>query len=92
MSHTRLITKDGKNFYAPINYWRPEENWFSLFVDGKEIRFSFDDVLLLITPEERIHSNKIGELDEMERASKDLADGRKFNWPGYPKEKFRWEN
>ena len=92
MTYSNLKTKDGKEFYGYIWYWRPEENWFSMVIDFEVIRFSFDDVESLITPVDRISITEVGERDEMEKARKDLSDGRKYNWNGIPQEKFGWES
>jgi hypothetical protein len=91
MHITEIQTKCGQKFSGVIEKWRPQFNWFSI-VDGDGLRsFSFDDVKSVVTKGERISINEIGDQDEIERARKYLADGRKFGWNGVPEEKFAWE-
>lgn len=95
--HTTIITtKDGKTYEGAINLFRPSFNYLTLF--GINKKFSFDECLSIITPNERVSINSPveGEIcDEMLRAKKDLDEGRKYKWKQdgqlYPKEKFKWE-
>jgi hypothetical protein len=96
MHITVIETKDGRKFVGFLRMWRPWENWLSI-VDpdldgGKETRVSFDDIVSAVTRNERIDIHKTGDEDELERARQDLAVGRKLNWEGYPKEKYKWED
>ena len=96
--HTTIVKlKDGKTYSGPMNTWRPCFNWFTLF--GVDKVFSFDECESIVTPNERvsISSPLEGEIcDDLERARKNLEDGRKFGWTQdgkpYPKEKLEWEN
>jgi len=91
MHNTTIITKSGEIYNGPIWVWRPQENWFSILWENNEEVFSFDDVKSVITYGERMSINKIGDQDELQRARKMLARGRKYRWKGYPSEKFQWE-
>lgn len=91
MALTKVVTKDGKQYNGPIEMWRPEQNWFSIVWADREKVFSFDDVESAITYGDRINVREIGDRDELERARKDLKDGRTYGWEGYPSEKFSWE-
>jgi hypothetical protein len=62
----------------------------SLF--GHDGRIDFNIIETAITLNERISINKIGDMDELERARKDIAMGRLHKWDGYPDKLFAWEN
>jgi len=97
--HTTIVkTKDGKEYYGCIWYFRPSQNWFSINVGDETKKFSFDEVESVITKGERVSINSPLEgedCDEIERARKDLRDGRKYGWTQdgelYPERKFSWE-
>lgn len=97
--HTTIVkTKSGKEYSGCIWYFRPSQNWFSIIIGDETKRFSFDDVESVITKGERVSINSPLEgedQDEIERARKDLRDGRKYKWTQddkpYPDRKFAWE-
>lgn len=91
MHITTIITKDGKKYNSVLWTFRPAQNFFTIIDNNQDRKFSFDEVKSVITKGERISVNKIGDIDEIERARKFLKDGRKFKWSGIPKEKFDWE-
>jgi hypothetical protein len=98
--HSTIVRlKDGKDYKGPILLFRPAFNYFSIIVSdnkaGAEREFSFDECESVITPNERLTKNTIGDCDEILRAKKMLDDGRKHGWTEqgkpYPIEKFEWE-
>jgi hypothetical protein len=90
MHHTTVKLKDGRVLCGPIDMWRPQENWMSLM--GVEERISFDDIASGETDKDRISIDTVGNINILERARRDVAQGRQHGWDGYPKEKFKWEN
>lgn len=72
MHYTKVIMKDGREFYGPIWEWRPEEGWFSLAIDSSAPdRIYFREVLTGTTENDRIGVDKIADQDILERAVKD---------------------
>jgi len=98
MHNTIVKTKDGKEYSGVLWTFRPSFNWFTIIDNDKTRKFSFDDVESVITKGERVSINSPLEgedQDEIERARKNLKDGRKYKWTQddkpYPERKFAWE-
>ena len=99
MHSTIVRLKDGKEYKGPLWLFRPAFNYFTIIIsdDQQDIEkeFTFDECESVITPNERLTKNTIGDCDEMARAKKDLDNGRKHGWTEqgkpYPIEKFEWE-
>ena len=90
MHTTEVKTRDGKEFSGVLWEFKPAENYFTITDGDGIIKFSFDDVESVITKGERISINKIGDMDEVERARKYLIGCRKFGWIDVPV-RFDWE-
>lgn len=97
MHNTKVILKNGEELNGPMWYFRPTEGWFSIIVENEEKKINFSDVTSALTgtPEnpERISINKLGVMDELERAKKYLRDARKYHWnidENFPR--FDWED
>lgn len=90
MHITEVVTKDGKEFSGPLWCWKPAENWFSIICGDESRKFSFDEVESVVTKEERVSKGVIKDDDEIDRARRYLAEGRKYGWD-VPSEKFAWE-
>lgn len=96
--HTTIVkTKNGKEYKGPIYLFRPAFNYFSIIdnEEGVEKEFTFDECESVITPNERLTRDTIGDCDEILRAKKELDDGREHGWTennkSYPVEHFEWE-
>lgn len=96
--HTTVITlKNGEKHGGNLQMFRPCESYISILEwddndSAKVVKYDINDMESAVTLGERISINKIGDQDEIARARKDLADGRRYGWEGYPKDKFKWEN
>ena len=69
--------------------WHPCQNWMSLMCHEEHI--SFDDIESGSTEKDRIDINTVDNVDILERARKDIAQGREHGWDGYPRCMFKWE-
>ena len=76
--------KDGRTFEGYMHLFRPQLGWITLM--GKETKLYFEEMESAITKGDRIGYNEgqvvIGDVDEIERARKFMADARKFHWEG----------
>jgi hypothetical protein len=90
MKHCRVVTKDGKEHTGILWTWHPDENRMSI-LDGGEIVFSFDEIESATTYNVHISINQVGDVDELERARKYMADGREHGWFKKEMPKFNWE-
>lgn len=91
MHTTRVKTKNGDEYIGHMRKFRPEDNYFEIVTDDIQ-KFSFDEVLSVITKDERLSGGKIGDQDEIQRAREHLIQGRKYNWFGREVPVMEWEN
>jgi len=87
--NTKVVLKDGRVFLSPIELFRPEKGFMTLF--GYEEILYFKDILSATTENERIGYGRIGPQDELQKVFFCLEKARQFNWHGFlPKQE--WED
>lgn len=91
MQTTVVKNKGGIESSGFLWEFKPEQNLLSIMSEGEVLKFSFDNIESAKTLSTRVSVKEIGDIDLVQRARKDLEQGRQFNWNGYPKEKFNWE-
>lgn len=91
MHITRVLTKFGATFRGYLTQFKPDKNFFLLSVAGEEKKFSFDNVLAVVTEGERLPGGKIGDLDELDRARNYLIEGRAKDWFTPAPPRMDWE-
>ena len=76
-----IKTKKGE-YFGPIELWRPEENFVSIRDGAAIVEISFDDIESAYKYDRiSINSPPEGEREDLlERARKDLREGREKGW------------
>jgi hypothetical protein len=74
MHCTTVVLKNGRTLKGRLVSFKPEEGWIS--IAGSEVeKVSLGDVVSAVTEDERF-----GEGDELRRARRVVAEGRKHGW------------
>lgn len=91
MHITTITMKAGHKVTGYLELFRPEEGYLKLL--GFTTKYYFKDMQSCITEGERISVNQIGDMDEIDRARKHMADARKYGWHGITADtpKQEWE-
>jgi len=77
-----IKTKQGREYVGPIRTWRPEDNFVSISEGMSIVEISFDGIESAYEYD-RAHINSPPEgerIDLMERARKELKQGRELGW------------
>jgi hypothetical protein len=67
MHLTTVKTKDGCTAEGYLWTVRPSEGWFTLSVGDDVLRFEIADCASVVTENDRISRNRVGDVDELER-------------------------
>jgi hypothetical protein len=78
MHNSRVVLKTGKKLEGIIWTVRPEEGWFSLVVNGEDLKIQIDECESVITEGERVSKNRIEDCDMLARWRQRVREEREW--------------